>query len=196
MSETLTIGATLARLFYDEHPAEFAAAASASSLEGRHFILSSAAFDDWLVAQGVLIAPATDFNSNSVERRGIVYRRNEARMRLNTYALKAEDFPAFTVGAAKNGRLKVRLLTLYAQEAPKEISDRVRASTRHHKRVIGHAIKLMDRSAHVRVEDRAAMRAFSHLMIPMLEAFSTALIEAMDGAEKARQREARKALKG
>jgi hypothetical protein len=195
MSETLTHGATLARLFYEEHRAEFAAAMSAPSIDDKCFTISADAFDAWLIARGVLTAPASDFNSNTVERRGVVLLRNEARTRLNSSAIKAEDFPEYTIGPAKNQHLKVRLITLYAQEAPGEITARVRVSTRHHLRVIKNAIKLLNRSQHVRSEDRAAMVAFSRFMSPMLEAFSEGMIAAIKGADQAKHRAERKVAK-
>jgi hypothetical protein len=179
MSETLTHGQTLARLFHDEFHDHFQEAVRTEIIKDRYFLLSTKEFDDWLVSHYVIAAPAAEFDSNSLERRGSVMLRNEARRRLNIFALKAEDFPAYIIGPSKNNNLKVRLISLFAQEAPEEIATRVRVSTEHHRRVISGALKTMDRSPDVRSEDRAAMKAFSRFMLPMLEAFSSGMTEAL-----------------
>jgi hypothetical protein len=188
MSETLTHGATLARHFYDEYRNQFVTAFAAASIKDKYFILAADEFDEFLVSHSVIGAAASVFDTDSVERRGITLLRNEARRRINLAALKAENFSAYTIGPAKNGHLKVRLVMLYAQEAPQEIAQRVRASTTHHQRVIRGAIKILDQSAHVRDEDRAAMKAFSRFMAPMLDAFASGMTSAVRDAENTKRR--------
>jgi hypothetical protein len=188
MSETLTHGATLARRFYDEYQTLFATAMAATNVADKCFTVAASEFDEWLVAQSILEQPASAFDSNTIHRRGAVMRRNEIRQRMNSAALKAENFPAYTIGPAKNNNLKVRLIVLYAQEAPEEIAARVRTSTAHHQRVIKNSIRILNKSALVREEDRVAMGAFSRFMIPMLDGFSSGMTAALRGAQHAKRR--------
>lgn len=131
---------TLAKEFFERHRDQFAAASLEVSVTRQGFYVAQREFDEFLVEHGALDAPADDFNSNSIARRGTVMRRNETRKSMNAAALKAEDYPAFSVSSAKpiiqeNGTaavmMRVKMINHYAVDKPIEIARQLGSSAKH-----------------------------------------------------------------
>jgi hypothetical protein len=165
----------LAKLFYEDHRQMFSDAMLQEDVEQQSFYIPGADFDGWLVKVGALEAAADDYESNTVERYGVVAHRNSHRRRMNAFALKAEDYPAYTIGAAdKQGRLRVRLVDLYTRDEPAEIARRFRVSTTHYKRQVGKIEKLANQSQLVSSAVRNSVTFYAGFMVPLLEAFAKA----------------------
>lgn len=190
MADILTRGATLAQRFYDDHQDAFAKAIRAVDVAEKFFVLDVRDLDAWLVEQGQLDAPADSYDSNTKERRGVTLLRNTARQRINAAALRSDTFPAYAIGPNKQGKLRVRHIALYAQEAPSEIAHGITVSSRHFQRVVRRAVSVLQKSHDVSDEDRAGMIAFSRFMVPLLEGWSRGMTDAMRNSERARRRKA------
>src|SRR5215469_14487360 len=119
----------LAQRFYDDHKVAFDEAALKNSLDDQWFEVTLAEFDRWLVAQGLIDEPADVFVSNTIQRYGIVQHRNAARGRINIAARKASDHPAYSISSrVVSGTLRVKLLELYARDAPADIAGGFKTS--------------------------------------------------------------------
>jgi len=131
---------TLGKEFFELYRELFATASLEVAVTRQGFYIKQREFDDFLVQHGLLDAPVDDFNSNSILRRGAVMRRNEARQSMNTAALKSEDYPAFSVSAAKPVRqedgsaavmMRVKLINHYAVDRPIELARQLGTSAKH-----------------------------------------------------------------
>src|SRR5215469_10438428 len=127
----------LAQRFYDDHKVAFDEAALKNSLDDQWFEITLAEFDRWLVAKGLLEEPADVFVSNTIQRYGVVQHRNGARTRINVAARKAADHPAYSISSrAAIGCVRVKLLELYARDAPADIAGGFKTSTAHYLRQV------------------------------------------------------------
>jgi hypothetical protein len=113
-------GTELARLFYAQHELDFQRAATTTpgATEAENgFAYSDDRFDDWLVAIGMLEAPARDYGDGPA-RGGTTDMRNKLRLRMNRMARKAEVTPrAFSV-EARGKKWRVVLIEKYLSDRP------------------------------------------------------------------------------
>jgi hypothetical protein len=165
----------LAKAFYDDHRAAFDEAATKNLLDEQWFDISPAAFDRWLVAQAILDEPADAFDSTSVQRYGVVQHRNAARTKINVAARKASDHPAYSISSrAASNALRVKLVELYARDAPGDIAGGFRASTSHYLRQVKRIVKLANSSEAVSDTVRQRVNLCASVMEPLLSAFTWA----------------------
>lgn len=165
----------LARQFYDDHQPSFDEAAAKNELDEQWFEMPLAEFDRWLVAQGLLDEPADVFVSSTVQRYGVVQHRNSARVKLNTAARKATDHPAYSISSrAAAGRLRVKLVELYARDAPADIAGGFQASSAHYLRQVKRIVKLAQSSDAVSDTVRQRVILCASVMEPLLSAFTWA----------------------
>ena len=165
----------LAQQFYDDHQASFDEAAAKNMLDEQWFEMPLSEFDRWLVAQGLLDEPADVFVSNTVQRYGVVQHRNQVRGRINIAARKASDHPAYSIGSRPNSsQLRVKLVELYARDAPADIAGGFRASTAHYLRQVKRIVKLANSSEAVSDTVRQRVNLCASVMEPLLSAFTWA----------------------
>ena len=165
----------LALQFYEDHKTSFEDAATKNSLDEQSFDLPLAEFDRWLVTQNIIDQPADAFDSNTVLRYGVVQHRNGARHRINVAARKATDHPAYSIASrAASGALRVKLVELYARDAPADIAGGFRASTSHYLRQVKRIVKLANSSDSVSDAVRQRVNLCASVMEPLLSAFTWA----------------------
>jgi hypothetical protein len=165
----------LALQFYEDHRDAFEEAALKNSLDEQWFDLPLVDFDRWLVMQNVLEQPADAYDSNTVQRYGVVQHRNGARGRINLAARKATEHPAYSIGGhASRGALKVKLVELYARDAPADIAGGFRTSTSHYLRQVKRIVKLANSSDSVSDAVRQRVNLCASVMEPLLSAFTWA----------------------
>lgn len=182
----------LAQQFYDDHQTSFDEAALRNSLDDQWFDMAIAEFDRWLVARGIIEHPADAFNSNTVQRYGVVQHRNSARGKINLAARKATDHPAYSISSrAAAGILRVKLLELYARDAPADIAGGFQTSTAHYLRQVKRMVKLAQTSAAVSDPVRQRVMLCASVMEPLLSAFTWA---GMNMRNEIRQHDEGKAL--
>jgi hypothetical protein len=165
----------LARSFYHDHKASFEEATGKNLLDEQWFEMPLTEFDRWLVAQSLLEEPADVFDSNTVQRYGVVQHRNQARSRINAAARKATDHPAYSIGSRPNSSLlRVKLVELYARDAPADIAGGFRASSAHYLRQVKRIVKLANSSDAVSDTVRQRVNLCASVMEPLLSAFTWA----------------------
>lgn len=167
---------SLAQQFYDDHKGSFEEAAARNSLDEQWFDLALAEFDRWLVVQNIIEQPADAFDSNSTQRYGVVQHRNGARNKINVAARKATGHPAYSIssGRAAAGVLRVKLLELYARDAPGDIAGGFRTSSAHYLRQVKRIVKLANSSDAVSDTVRQRVNLCASVMEPLLSAFTWA----------------------
>jgi hypothetical protein len=167
---------TLAKLFYEQHPQQFRDAMLQDDVDEQAFHLTIAEFDGWLVSVGVMETTADEHASDSIERYGVVNRRNQARLGMSRAAVRAEDHPAYTIGpvGTQGAGVKIRLVDLYTRDEPAEIAKRFRISTRHYQRQVRRILRLAESSSVVSETVRMNVSFYAGFMVPLLEAFARA----------------------
>ena len=164
----------LAQKFYDDHKPEFEEAALRNSLDERWFDVAIEEFDRWLVTQDIIEHPADAFHSNTVQRYGVVQHRNGARIRINKAARKATDHPAYSISSRMPDGLRVKLVELYARDAPADIAGGFQTSTAHYLRQVKRIVKLAQTSDAVSDTVRQRVLLCASVMEPLLSAFTWA----------------------
>lgn len=166
----------LAQQFYEDHKASFDEAGLKNALDEQWFEMPIADFDRWLVAQDIIEHPADAFHSNTVQRYGVVQHRNGARGRINIAARKATDHPAYSISSRikEQGSLRVKLLELYARDAPADIAGGFQTSTAHYLRQVKRIVKLAKTSDAVSDTVRQRVLLCASVMEPLLSAFTWA----------------------
>ena len=165
---------TLAQRFYDDHRTLFDEASLTNSLDEMWFDMALADFDRWLVTQEVLAEPADAFDSNSVQRYGVVQHRNGARGRINAAARKATNHPAYSIGSRASGEIRIKLVELYARDAPADIAGGVQTTMAHFHRAVGRITRLANTSGAVSDVTRQQVNLCASVMEPLLSAFTWA----------------------
>lgn len=165
----------LAKQFYEDHRTAFDEAAAKNALDEQWFEMRQADFDRWLVVQGLIDEPADVFVSNTVQRYGVVQHRNSARARINGAARKATDHPAYSISSRpQSSQLRIKLVELYARDAPADIAGGFRASTAHYLRSVKRIVKLANTSDAVSDTVRQRVNLCASVMEPLLSAFTWA----------------------
>jgi hypothetical protein len=166
---------TLAQQFYEDHKALFDETALKNSLDEQWFEMALGDFDRWLVTQSVLVEPADAYDSSTVQRYGVVQHRNGARVRINKAARKAVDHPAYSISSrAASGILRVKLVELYARDAPADIASGFQTSSAHYLRQVKRIVRLAQESAAVSDMVRQRVVLCASVMEPLLSAFTWA----------------------
>jgi hypothetical protein len=166
---------SLAQQFYEDHKAFFEEAAEKNELDQQWFEITSGEFDRWLVRQGLLDEPADVFHSNTVQRYGVVQHRNSSRGKINIAARKATDHPAYSIKTRPAANtMRVKLLELYARDAPADIAGGFRTSTAHYLRQVKRIVKLANSSESVSDTVRQRVNLCASVMEPLLSAFTWA----------------------